>query len=175
MLQVWPQGEQMDSSGLHEHQAAGCSCRCARGLPVRCRGVWWDITIKYRWGTESRGEYNLKVTQSFFLNVLSLFIFFSPGQWNATTLRRTAGTQFPRWEPEGSTWAAPSTRTWFTQSEEETTPQSWAALSDTTPGPTSGLPWWPWRPDGAGWVGGFHWEGTCAVGIQFLRCFSGCF
>lgn len=41
---------------------------------------------------------------------LSLSFFFSP-QWNATTLKRTAGTQCLRWGPGGSTWAVRSTRT----------------------------------------------------------------
>lgn len=77
---------------------------------------------------------------------------FPGSQWSDTTHKKTAGTPCLPWEPGGSTSAVRSTRTWFTPSEGETTPRSWAAPSVTTLGPISGLLSLPWRPGGAGWV-----------------------
>lgn len=94
---------------------------------------------------------------SHFPSLVFISLWSSFPQWNATTPKRTAGTRCLPWEPGGSTWVVLFTRTWFTLSEEETTPQSWAAPSGTTPGPTSGLLWWPWRLDGAGWAHAHHW------------------
>lgn len=97
------------------------------------------------------------VSLSYFPSLVFISLWSSFPQWNATTPKRTAGTRCPPWEPGGSTWVVLFTRTWFTLSEEEMTPQSWAAPSGTTPGPTSGLLWWPWRLDGAGWARAHRW------------------
>lgn len=117
----------------------------------------WPRSVTYCIVNLSAASFSV-VSLSYFPSLVFISLWSSFPQWNATTPKRTAGTQCLLWEPGGSTWVVLFTRTWFTLSEEETTPQSWAAPSGTTPGPTSGLLWWPWRLDGAGWAHAHHWR-----------------
>lgn len=48
VLQIRPQGEQMDTSGLDEYEETGSRRGCSGRLLVRRRRVWWDVTLEYR-------------------------------------------------------------------------------------------------------------------------------